>query len=104
MHGNKPVFGVSAKNWAYVEAVSAVLLLATTGRRAANEIGSKGVFGHCKSDKLAKIGSKHKDRWETFETLSLVAFALVLLKSNEETFEGIKKTILVSNTDSTNLF
>jgi len=104
MHGNKPVFGISAKNWAYVEGVSAILLLATTGRRAANEVGSKGIFGHCKSDKLAKIGSKHKDRWETFETLSLVAFALVLLKSNEETFEGIKKTILVSNTDSTNLF
>ena len=104
MHGNKPVFGISAKNWAYVEGVSAILLLATTGRRAANEVGSKGIFGHCKSDKLAKIGSKHKDRWETFETLSLVAFALVLLKGNEETFEGIKKTILVSNTDSTNLF
>ena len=104
MHGNRSIFGVSAKNWAYIEATSAILLLATTGRRAANEVGSKGIFGYCKSNKLAKMGSKHKDRWETFETLSLLAFALVLLKSNEETFEGIKNTILVSNTDNTNLF
>ena len=104
MHGNRPVFGVSAKNWAYVEGISAILLLATTGRRALNEVGSKGIFGHCKSTKLAKVGAKHKDRWETFETLSLVAFALVLLKSNQETLEGVKNTLLVSSTDNTNLF
>ena len=104
MHGNKSVFGISARNWAYVEGASAILLLATTARRATNTVGEKGIFGYCKSSKLAKAGKKNEYYWDTFETLSLVTFAIVLLKSNQETFEGVKNTLRMSSTDSTNLF
>ena len=104
MHGNKPVFGMSARNWADIEGASAILLIATTARRATNTVGEKGIFGNSKTSKLAKAGRKHEYYWDTFETLSLVTFAIVLLKSNQETFEGVKNTLRLSSTDSTNLF
>ena len=82
--------GLSDRTWTYIGAASAGLLLLTTGKNLANEIGKEGVFGYGKSKRLASYGKSKEATWGNLQNLSLVLIALTLLENNYDAFERVK--------------
>jgi len=97
MHGSSSVLGLSPQSWTYVETVSGLLLLVTTARTAANTIGSQGIFGYGKNEKLAKYGSKNSSNWASLQALSLAIVAVTMLRNNHSAVEDLKKSLKFSD-------
>jgi len=82
--------GISDRTWTYIGAASAGLLLATTGKNLANEIGKEGIFGYGKSKRLASYGKSKEATWGNLQNISFVLIALTLLESNYDALERVK--------------
>ena len=82
--------GISDRTWTYIGAASAGLLLLTTGKNLANEIGKEGIFGYGKSKRLASYGKSKEATWGNLQNISFVLIALTLLESNYDALERVK--------------
>ena len=82
--------GISDRTWTYIGAASAGLLLLTTGKNLANEIGKEGIFGYGKSKRLASYGKSKEATWGNLQNISFVLIALTLLESNYDALEKVK--------------
>ena len=81
---------ISDRTWTYIGAASAGLLLVTTGKNLANEIGKEGIFGYGKSKRLASYGKSKEATWGNLQNISFVLIALTLLESNYDALEKVK--------------
>ena len=76
--------GISEKTWTYIGVASGTLLLMSSLRTAANVIGSDGVFGYGKSQKLATYGKGKEKTWSSIQALSLGLIALTMVESSHD--------------------
>ena len=76
--------GISEKTWTYIGVASGTLLLMSSLRTAANTIGSDGVFGYGKSQKLATYGKGKEKTWSSIQALSLGLIALTMVESSHD--------------------
>ena len=76
--------GISEKTWTYIGVASGTLLLISSLRTAANTIGSDGIFGHGKSQKLATYGKGKEKTWSSIQALSLGLVALTMIESSHD--------------------
>ena len=76
--------GISEKTWTYIGVASGTLLLMSPLRTAANTIGSDGVFGYGKSQKLATYGKGKEKTWSSIQALSLGLIALTMVESSHD--------------------
>ncbi len=76
--------GISEKTWTYIGVASGTLLLMGSLRTAANVIGSDGVFGYGKSQKLATYGKGSEKSWSSLQALSLGLVALTMIESSHD--------------------
>ena len=76
--------GISEKTWTYIGVASGTLLLMSSFRTAANVIGSDGVFGYGKSQKLATYGKGKEKTWTSIQALSLGLIAVTMVESSHD--------------------
>ena len=76
--------GISEKTWTYIGVASGTLLLMSSLRTAANTIGSDGVFGFGKSQKLATYGKGKEKTWSSIQALSLGLIAMTMVESSHD--------------------
>lgn len=76
--------GISEKTWTYIGVASGTLLLMSSLRTAANTIGSDGIFGYGKSQKLATYGKGKEKTWSSIQALSLGLVALTMIESSHD--------------------
>jgi|TARA_B100001094_G_scaffold251853_1_gene249757 hypothetical protein len=76
--------GISEKTWTYIGVASGTLLLISSLRTAANVIGSDGVFGYGKSQKLATYGKGKEKTWSSIQALSLGLVALTMVENSHD--------------------
>lgn len=76
--------GISEKTWTYIGVASGTLLLMSSFRTAANTIGSDGVFGYGKSQKLATYGKGKEKTWTSIQALSLGLIALTMVENSHD--------------------
>jgi len=76
--------GISEKTWTYIGVASGTLLLISSLRTAANVIGSDGIFGYGKSQKLATYGKGKEKTWSSIQALSLGLVALTMVENSHD--------------------
>jgi len=76
--------GISEKTWTYIGVASGTLLLMSSFRTAANVIGSDGIFGYGKSQKLATYGKGKEKTWTSIQALSLGLIAVTMVESSHD--------------------
>ena len=76
--------GISEKTWTYIGVASGALLLMSSLRTAANVIGSDGVFGYGKSQKLATYGKGKEKTWTSIQALSLGLIAVTMVENSHD--------------------
>ena len=76
--------GISEKTWTYIGVASGTLLLMSSFRTAANVIGSDGIFGYGKSQKLATYGKGKEKTWTSIQALSLGLIAVTMVENSHD--------------------